>query len=98
MWMNNIMILLMGWLNDDGILAGVDHNYSFPKQVSTNIIWWSIDKLFNILKYDKQDQQQKATFNERSPHLCHKSQWQRAQADPKQKRDRVQGKPLHKNK
>jgi hypothetical protein len=38
------------------------------------------------LKYDKQDQQGKAAFNKRNPHM---TQWQGAQADPKQKQDRA---------
>jgi hypothetical protein len=43
-------------------------------------------------KYDKQDQQGKAAFNERNPtRSSNKRQWQGAQEDPKQKQDRAQG-------
>jgi hypothetical protein len=56
---------------------------------------WQIVQNFNLkitlsitLKYDKQDQQGKATFNERNPPPpptwpSTKNQWQGAQADPK---------------
>jgi hypothetical protein len=41
-------------------------------------------------KYDKQDQQGKAAFNERNPHMTQQQEpWQGAQADPKQKQDRA---------
>ncbi|XP_060568787.1 uncharacterized protein LOC132727365 [Ruditapes philippinarum] len=41
-------------------------------------------------KYDTQDQQGKAAFNERNPYTTSiKNQWQGAQADPKQKQDRA---------
>jgi hypothetical protein len=55
----------------------------------------------NILtKYDKQDRQGKAAFNERKP--SNKRQRQGAQEDPKEKQDRAQGrvlagKPLRQN-
>jgi hypothetical protein len=46
----------------------------------------------HTIKYDKQDQQGKAAFNERNPHpTSNKSQWQGAQEDPKQKHTRAQG-------
>jgi hypothetical protein len=41
---------------------------------------------FYYIKYDKQDQQGKAAFNERNPHM---NQRQGAQADPEQKQDRA---------
>jgi hypothetical protein len=41
-----------------------------------------------VVKYDEQDQQGKAASNERKPN---KNQWKEAQADPKQKQDRAQG-------
>jgi hypothetical protein len=42
------------------------------------------------VKYDKQDQQGKAAFNERNPHTTQQQEpWQGAQADPKQKQDRA---------
>jgi hypothetical protein len=44
-------------------------------------------KFTQILKYDKQDQQGKAVFNERNTHT---TQRQGAQEDPKQKQDRTQ--------
>jgi hypothetical protein len=44
-----------------------------------------------VLEYDKQDQQGKATFNERNPtRPSKKNQWQGAQKDPKQKQNRAQ--------
>jgi hypothetical protein len=44
-----------------------------------------------LFEYDNQDQQGKALFNERNPtRPSNKNQWQRAQADPKQKQDRAQ--------
>jgi hypothetical protein len=58
----------------------------------------------SITKYDKQDRQGKAAFNERSPHPTQQqAPVARSQEDPKQKQDRAQGraragKPLHKNK
>ncbi|XP_060569863.1 uncharacterized protein LOC132728268 [Ruditapes philippinarum] len=51
-----------------------------------------IMRLRKQLKYDKQDRQGKAAFNERNPtRPSYKSQWQGAQEDPKQKQDRAQG-------
>jgi hypothetical protein len=42
------------------------------------------------LKYDKQDQQGKAAFNERNPHMTQQQEpVQGAQANPKQKQDRA---------
>jgi hypothetical protein len=42
-----------------------------------------------VTKYEKQDQQGKAAFNERTPPPwpSNKNQWQGAQADPKHKKD-----------
>jgi hypothetical protein len=48
-----------------------------------------------MFKYDKQDQQGKAAFNERNPtRTSNKSQWQGAQEDPKQKQARAKGRVL----
>jgi hypothetical protein len=45
----------------------------------------------SYLKYDKQDQQETAAFNERNPHTTQQeNQWQGIQTDPKQKLDRAQ--------
>jgi hypothetical protein len=45
------------------------------------------------MKYDKQDQQGKAAFNERNPHATQQkdfNRWQGAQETLEQKQDRVQ--------
>jgi hypothetical protein len=52
-------------------------------------IFQAIVRVFHRGWKHKQDQQGKAAFNERSPHMT-KQQRQGAQADPKQKQDRAQ--------
>jgi hypothetical protein len=49
-----------------------------------------LKKYFNKKEYDKQDQQGKAAFNERNPHMTQQQEpVARSQGDPEQKQDRA---------
>jgi hypothetical protein len=53
--------------------------FSFPEFCYGVMLFVLSSLKYLSLKYDKQDQQGKAAFNERNPHT---TQWQGAQADP----------------